>query len=340
MNGWMLHRCVVPLAALCLWTAAAAAQDRDAIAHERFSHGAQLYGSHQYEQALDEFRASNQLLPSPNSRLFIARCMRELNRIDEAVGEYRIAVAEATERARLDPRYGPTRDAAVSELASIEPRVGSVVLRGQDIPAGTVIHVGRRVVPVEALNVSIPMMPGNFAVTVDAPGHESYSTSIHIEASRSSSAELHVGVPTRAAVEPTPASTGASTVAAGSSHEETRTHAESGQSATSSPAFALGWVAVALGAVGMGSFGVFDVLASQQYNMVVMDCHGQSICPSSEGPAISTGQTYQLLTNVSLVAGIALLGVGALMEIIVLARGGSHSQEHARVEPGWAALRF
>ncbi|MBK6535337.1 MAG: tetratricopeptide repeat protein [Deltaproteobacteria bacterium] len=72
--------------------AVASAQDNTAFAQQRFTRGTALYDARDFPQALVEFRASIELYGSPNTRLYLARCLRELGRLDESVPEFERAM--------------------------------------------------------------------------------------------------------------------------------------------------------------------------------------------------------------------------------------------------------
>src|SRR5436190_21382129 len=78
--------------------AAGSGQDEKAGAQKTFEAGTKLYDAHRYKEALTALRASYQILPSPNSRLMIARCLRELGNNREAYREYEAVAAEAREK--------------------------------------------------------------------------------------------------------------------------------------------------------------------------------------------------------------------------------------------------
>src|SRR5258708_31077752 len=64
-------------------------------AQAQFQRGKKLYDAGNYEEALSEFRASLDIVASPNTRLYSARCLRELNRIVEAYAEFGRTAVEA-----------------------------------------------------------------------------------------------------------------------------------------------------------------------------------------------------------------------------------------------------
>lgn len=90
-----------------------AAQDLYTAGRESFH--AALYG-----RALEDFERSLALSPSPNTRLYIARSLRELGRWNDAAEQYRATLREAEEKG---PRYAATREAAEVELRDVEARL-------------------------------------------------------------------------------------------------------------------------------------------------------------------------------------------------------------------------
>jgi tetratricopeptide (TPR) repeat protein len=92
----------------------------------RFKQAKELYEAGQLRQALNEFRESRAIVASPNSRLYIARCLRDLGQLVEAYSLFGRTVVEAVELARLEPRYSRTAEAARNERALLEKRVGFV----------------------------------------------------------------------------------------------------------------------------------------------------------------------------------------------------------------------
>jgi len=112
----MRLRAVLLAAALAVSAAPSVAfAEGDAAA--RFAAGQKLYEDKSFEQALVELRASYAAAPSPNSRLYIARCLRDLGRGYEAQAEYARVIVEAADR--LDARYDATAKAAAEEHAAL-----------------------------------------------------------------------------------------------------------------------------------------------------------------------------------------------------------------------------
>src|SRR5260221_9111721 len=124
------------------WIAPPANQN---LALQKFEQGRGEFQANRYAEALASFQASLELEPSPNSRLYIARCYRALGKVGSAYTTYRLAASEAEDRVRAtgEARYGATRDTAAKEADEIQTKVPSLAL----------------IVP--------PDMPADFSLTVD-----------------------------------------------------------------------------------------------------------------------------------------------------------------------------
>lgn len=90
-------------------------------AREEYRIGLALYDTRDYERALEQFRASYQDYPSPNSLLYVARCLRVIGNTEEAIAAYQRTVDVARVLADRDPKYVATLRAARWELAVLRP---------------------------------------------------------------------------------------------------------------------------------------------------------------------------------------------------------------------------
>lgn len=153
-------------------TAWAAGGDADiAAAMQKFDAGRQAFEKGAFEEALLAFQASYSLSPSPNSRLFIARCYRALGKTASAYTAYRQASREADDRLKAthEKRYTATRDAASGEGAELESKVArvTVVVPG-GLPDGFSVKENGQELPKAAWGVATETDPGE--VTVEATG--------------------------------------------------------------------------------------------------------------------------------------------------------------------------
>ena len=107
--GWLILGLV--------WPSSASAVDP----REQYRLGLELYDERNYESALERFEESFRNLPSPNSQLYVARCLRSMGRTAAAIVAYERAVQLARERARTEPKYELTFQNALRELAVLRP---------------------------------------------------------------------------------------------------------------------------------------------------------------------------------------------------------------------------
>src|SRR4051812_6196966 len=103
------------LVTLCPASGRAQKPPATAEAETQFFAGQKLYTDKGYEQALVAFRASYAAVPSPNSHLYIARCLREMGRVAAAYDEYSKVILESADRVGSDQKYEATQKAASAE---------------------------------------------------------------------------------------------------------------------------------------------------------------------------------------------------------------------------------
>lgn len=276
----------------------------EAQAQLRFSRGRDLFVQHNYEGALTEFRAAVSLVGSPNTRLYIARCLHELHRNAEAYIEYQRAAAEASDRATNEPRYAATRDTARSESAALQPLLGNLLVRVPNAPDGTEVTVDGAQIPSAGWGIATPFDPHAVEVRGHAPGHLPFSQRITIQ--QGQTAEVTVEM----RPEPTHPTTAATTAAATTVRTE-RVREGGG--------IRLAGIAVAIvGVLAGGAGGVFYALAANDNSQLAHDCPNG--CPNPNDPRISQGETYQTLSWILAPVGAALVIAG----VVMIAVGGPH----------------
>src|SRR5262249_40691806 len=100
--------------------------EQKAGAQKTFDAGSKLYDAHRYEEALAAFRASYQILASPNSHLMVARAMRELGKNVDAYLEYD---AVAKEAAAKGERYESAGTAAKEEAEELKAKIAFLTVK-------------------------------------------------------------------------------------------------------------------------------------------------------------------------------------------------------------------
>jgi hypothetical protein len=276
-------------------------------AEQRFAEAQLLFDGQKFAEALPLFEALVGETDSPNARLYVARCLRELGRLTQAYDAMRATVALATEKAKTDDRYVETRDASASELAQLEPQVGHlVVVTGQGAPAR--VSVGGEVVDATKLSAPVTVLPGRVVVELTRADGESERREIDVQPG---------GTATVTFVE--------------SSRDNPPGGASGGE---------LRWVGIAVGAAGLASFVVAigtGVAASSLYSDLEEACGGSRCESLSFASEIDEGRRLDAATTAMIVVG-AVLAAGSV-PLIVFGGPSESAAVSAGVAPGGLWLR-
>ena len=295
-------------------------------AQSRFLKGKELLDARQYEPALAEFRASYEIVASPNTRLEIARCLAGMGKLVEAYAELGRTAAEAKELAGDDKRYSRASAAASLERAELEPKLGFVSLSIKNAADGTRVTVGGEVVRQAAWGEPVPVAPGATEIVVETPGRAPVRQQVSLAGGQRGAlnidAQSGAPVESTAPPEPPPPVTPASSDAP----------SDRGWMRTSA------YVAGGVGAAGLVAFAVFGTMAKSTYDDLQSAC-GASPCAPDKTDEISSGKTKQLVANVGLALG--LVGVAAGATLFVFSAGGKTAQAGTAivVSPGWLGVR-
>jgi hypothetical protein len=318
-------RCAALALAACLAAARADAQDDVAfVAQQHYDEGLRDYEADRFDSALEHFRASFGMTRSPNVRLMIARTLRNLGRLAEALIEYQLAHREAADRAVAEPRFAATRDAADSEGRAIEPRIGRVRVSIAERPPSLAIRVGGRSVPPEALDLAIPVDAGTVVVRASAPGHADAERQVEVAAGATATVSLVLEPRASTAIQdPDPSPEGLDpdgvTSLRGASGAEIAAWSASGVFAAGAA------IAVAL-----------FVAAKSRYDGLVAAC-GAEPCPPSRAGEISEGRSFEAGAWVAVaIAGLAAIGA----TVAFVAWGGEPRERAVSFGPRGIGVRF
>ncbi len=261
----------------------------EADAEARFFEGQRLYEAGDYVGALEPLRASYALVKSPNSHLYVARCLRGLGRLVEAYDEYGAVVLEAGERAGDAAKYAATQRAASEERAALRAQLAFVTLSPPPAVRGVTITLGGEVVEAGRYEREIVVHPGTLAVRADAPGRRPFDAALSLKPG--DSLRVAIALP----LLPPPAS-------APRAAEPDRHLAPPGP---------LAIAAAGVGVGGLVTWGVLGVVASSRHDELATRCRGR--CPSSLQGDIDAGRRESFVSGAGLVVGlVGLAGGGAL----------------------------
>lgn len=287
-------------------------------AQARFARGKELLAKKQFDAALAEFRASHEIVGSPNTRLELARCLRAMGRLVAAYAELGRAAVEAKELVAQDNRYQRAYDSATNERAEIEPQLGFVALTIQNPTDDTKVTVGGEEIRRAAWAEPAPAIAGQTEVVVETPGHGAVKRTLTLTAGQKTALTVDAlsGDLPATAPPPPPAAPAA----------------ESG----GSPLRTAAYVAGGIGVAGIATFVVTGVMARSTYNDLNSACQGGP-CPSDKTGEISSGKTQQTIANVGLIVGIAGVAAGGTLFVLSLSKGPSTSTGLV-VSPGWMGV--
>jgi hypothetical protein len=305
--GWAL--------AALLVTTAATAQTQEAVAQARFNKGRELFIANQYAPALVEFRAASELYESPNTRLYIARCERELGHVAAAYVEYERAASEAADRAASDPRYTSTRDVAKQEGGALEKKLAHVtVLAPAGLPDGVTITVNGAPLAAAGVGVAAPMDPGPVEVIAKAHGYVTARKTANAAAGESIEVKIQLEKDASATSNTSTTNTNNTTSTTNTTTTTTENPPVIIETQPSHGLRNAGFVVGAVGIAGMGVFAAFAALAQTRFDQLKAQC-GDVPCDPSLNPKIDEGQTFQNIANIALVAGGVAILTGAIMII-------------------------
>lgn len=259
-------------------------------AQSRFAKGKALYAAGKYAAALTEFSGSLDLVVSPNTRLYVARCLRELGKTVPAYVEFGRAAVEAREQTRDDPRYEKTAESASEERARLQPKLGFVNVTVEHPSDATTLDVAHDEIRRGGWSEPIPVLPGTTEVVVATPGSTPITRVVSVGAGETKAVAIDAG--------------GAPATVAAAPREEP---APPPPPRSLRPyAYVAGGVALA----GLATFAIAGAMANGSHSDLEQAC-GAGPCPPGREDAISAGKTEQTIANV----GLVVFGVSAVAAV-------------------------
>jgi hypothetical protein len=265
-------------------------------AQSRFLRGKELFSKNRYEDAVSEFRASHDIVASPNTRLEVARCLRAMGKIVASYAELGRAMVEAKELVGQDKRYQRAYDAAAAERADIEPQLGFVSMTIVNASDDSSVRVNGEEIRRAAWGEPAPVAAGSTEIVVQTPGRPPVTRALTLAAGQKTQVTIDARPnDTPAAPEPPPAETS-------SAHTgpNLRTWA---------------FVAGGVGAAGVITALVAGAMAQSTYGDLTTACNNGP-CPAAKAGEISSGKTQETIANVGLVVGVLGLGTGAVLYLV------------------------
>jgi hypothetical protein len=286
-------------------------------AKKLFAQGSALFLAGRYDQALEVLRRSYDLVPSPNSKLVIARCLRELGRAVEAQQAFAATEGEARRRTEQGAaKYKQTMDSAATEGAALRARLGTIHVRVEGAVDDAKLEV-------DGASTELPQdgelvlwhEPGEATISLRSGSGLEQKQTVTVRAG----AELTVGFgqPESPPPEPAPTSTTTTPPSAAPANASPPMAIPQRPERTSSASSWARPAAIASGVLtvaGAGAFIGFGLASEDVYKNLKKQC-GNQCGPSNRNDA-QRGQTEQLIANISLVAGSIAAAATATFVII------------------------
>lgn len=242
-----------------------------------------------HEEAVESLRKADQLDPTPQRKLDLAKSLVELGKLVEASSLLNGLVNEPSVAAGF-------KNAAKKQLAQFESRIPWLLVHVEGPATGAHVEVdGKEVQP----DMESPVDPGQHTIGVDADGYEPGDQRVTVNEGQHKQVTITLTPVAKSEAPKPPPSSG-----------------------TKVPAI----MAFGVGAVGIGVGAVFGVFAFDETNKARQYCDGNK-CPAI--PEVVTARNTAIANgNVSTV-GFVVGGVGLAAGVVLLLTVGSSSEKPA-----------
>jgi hypothetical protein len=292
-------------ALLCASSAFAEDAEMRTAARDLATQGAQAFEAGEYAQASDFFRRAHELVPAPSIALLQARSLAKLGQLLEAIDIY-----EQTARVKLPDdapeAYMQAVQTARSEMEEVHhrlPRLKLTLIGVSNEPVQ--VSMDDKPTPQALLGVERPINPGQHRIEARVAGQLRATRELVMVEGDSYRVELDVG-PAQPAPKPVVAVQPAA------------------QSSTSSWQKTGGYVALGVGALGLGIGTYTGLVALHHKSELDAVCHPG--CPPSSADDLDGFRSNRTISYVSFGIGIAAAGTG-----IALLTLGNPEQEHLAI---------
>jgi len=281
-------------------------------AQSHFLKGRDLYNAKSYDAALVELTASLDAVASPNTRLYVARCLRDMGRTVAAHAEFGRTIVEAKGNAGTDNRYEKAAQAADEERGLLAPKLGFVDLRVSHATPETTVKVANEEVKRTAWEEPVAVAPGTTEVVVETPGRPPIRQQVEVAA----------GAHQQVAVDAVPETTAVAATADADADDANR------------PKYRpFVYASAGLAVVGLTTFIVAGSMANSTHSKLEDAC-GAGPCPPGYADDISSGRTQQTFANVGLAVFVVAAAASVTLFFVGAPKKAAPAAATARVTAG------
>jgi tetratricopeptide (TPR) repeat protein len=284
------------------WPRAARADD-EAAAEALFLEGRKLADGGNWPEACEKFAASQRASPGAGTLLNLGDCYEHLGKTASAWVSFRNSL-ELAERAGRPDRAAQAKE----RIAIVEPKLARLKVTAKKRVAGLTLKRDGQAIGAGALDVAIPVDPGDHVVEAAAPGVETWKTSVTLVAGETTEVEVPVLA-------------------------ERDAGASSGDGPPLRP---IGYAVGSAGVIGVVVGTVFALSARSKWDEAQRDhCRG-TVCDRVGGALASDAKSSGNVATVAFVLGGVALAAGATL--IVLGAPSDPRSARLRVGPGSALV--
>jgi hypothetical protein len=288
---------------------AATAESNDAKA--QFANAQRLFKADQFVEALPLFVQLAESTRSPNARLYAGHCLQHLGRNVEAYTTFTAVVKEISEHP--EPRYAPTKEAAIKQLAVLNVRLAKIVVSPADIPFAAKVTLDGTAIDQKDLGTSIVVEPGNHRVELSGTGVAPARRDVSIDggvlktvtfSSKKVDEDLQAGASTN---QPAALATPKDDSSDGGRTMRT-----------------VGLVIGGAGVAGLAVFTVTGLMLKSKVNDLETQCPNGCTDADHLGQ-VDRARTLQTTANVGLVVGVVGVAAGTTLFVLGLGKRGDNS---------------
>ncbi|MCA9593285.1 MAG: hypothetical protein KC776_08235 [Myxococcales bacterium] len=272
-----------------------------AKARSQYKQGLSLEAAGDWGGALAKFEAVGKVKLTPQVRFHIARCKENLGRLNEALGDYRLAEYEAGQASAKElPEITKAREALEARIPKL------VISRGEGAESARIeldgVELGEAKIGQE-----VSVDPGPHRIVAKLPKGqfeenvtlgEGESKTVDLVAPENLTPTTNTGPVTDPDVPPVE---------------------DKGVKVEKKGGSALPWIIGGVGVVGLAAGGYFFIKKNDAQSQLDDVCRGD-VCPKSKQSLQDDGKQYATLTTVGLGVGVVGIGVATVM---LLSSGGS-----------------
>ncbi len=284
-----------------------------------FDEALALEAAGDYASALEKLQKAATYKRTPQIRYNIALCYEKLGRLVQALGEYRIALADA----EADSGSARVAKEIRRAIESLEPRIPTIAIARGENSVGARVTLDGKELSASAMADGIAVDPGTHVVEAQMAGFKPFRQEIKVEAGAHEKVEIALErrkEPTAAQPSATPP---ADNDTLGNPASRPTPAYETSSMSTTTMA---GWVLTGVGVASLGASGYFLSQRSKAISDLEAVCGAdKQSCPASSKETYDKGKRDTLLANVTLGAGAASLITGVVLIISGNASGSESS---------------